>query len=109
MRALTKPGGRIVFLEPNPLNVLYYVQMLVVPGMSWKGDKGILNIRPRNVFQAMEEAGLENVALERFGFFPPFITNRSWGARAETLFESVRLWSRLLPFQLFRGDVPAAP
>ena len=109
MRSLAKPGGRVVFLEPNPLNALYYVQMLLVPGMSWSGDKGILNMRPPTVFQAMEEAGLENAALERFGFFPPFVTNRSWGARMEALFESVQVWGRFLPFQLFRGDVPAAP
>jgi SAM-dependent methyltransferase len=109
MRTLARPGGRIAFLEPNPLNVLYYVQMLVVPGMSWKGDKGILNMRPGNVFQAMEKAGLENLAVERFGFFPPFVTNRPWGAQLETFLEGIRLWSRFLPFQLFRGDVPAAP
>jgi SAM-dependent methyltransferase len=109
MRALTRPGGRIVFLEPNPLNVLYYVQMLVVPGMSWKGDKGIINMRRSSVFEAMESAGLENLALERFGFFPPFVTNRPWGSQLETLFEGIRLWSRFLPFQIFRGDVPAAP
>ena len=108
MRTLARPGGRIAFLEPNPLNVLYYVQMLVVPGMSWNGDKGILNMRPRVVAEAMEKAGLENLALERFGFFPPLITNRRWGERLETLMESVRIWSRFLPFQLFRGDVPAA-
>jgi SAM-dependent methyltransferase len=107
MRALTKPRGRIVFLEPNPLNVLYYIQMLVVPGMSWKGDKGILNMREGTVFEAMETAGLENFALERFGFFPPFVTNRPWGPHLEARFERVRLWNRLLPFQLFRADVPA--
>jgi SAM-dependent methyltransferase len=109
MRALTRPGGRIVCLEPNPINAMYYVQMLVVPGMSWKGDKGILNMRRSSVFEAMEKAGLENLALERFGFFPPFVTNRPWGTRLEALFERVKFWDRFLPFQLFRGDVPAAP
>jgi SAM-dependent methyltransferase len=106
MRSLSKPGGRVVFLEPNPLNVLYYIQMLVVPGMSWSGDKGILNMSPRSVFGAMEKASLENAALERFGFFPPFVTNRRWGPQLETLFEGIGLWGRFLPFQLFRGDVP---
>ena len=48
MRDLARPGGRIVFLEPNPLNPLYYLQMLVVPGMSWSGDKGILTMREGN-------------------------------------------------------------
>jgi SAM-dependent methyltransferase len=109
MRSLVRAGGRVVFLEPNPLNVLYYIQMLIVPGMRWSGDRGILDMRPSSVFQAMEEARLENTALERFGFFPPFVTNRSWGTRMEARFESVQVWSRFLPFQLFRGDVPAPP
>lgn len=109
MRSLVRAGGRVVFLEPNPLNVLYYIQMLIVPGMRWSGDRGILDMRPSSVFQAMEEARLENTALERFGFFPPFVTNRSWGTRMEARFESVQVWNRFLPFQLFRGDVPAAP
>jgi SAM-dependent methyltransferase len=105
MRALSKPGGRIVFLEPNPLNPLYYVQMLVVPGMSWKGDKGILHMREATVFEAMRNAGLRNPSLERFGFLPPFLVNRAWGPRAEAALERFRPWARFLPFQLFRGDV----
>ncbi len=106
MRDLARPGGRIVFLEPNPLNPLYYLQMLVVPGMSWSGDKGILTMREGKVFGAMRDAGLARPSAERFGFLPPFAVNRSWGARAEGTLERVRLWSPLLPFQLFRGDVP---
>jgi SAM-dependent methyltransferase len=106
MRDLARPGGRIVFLEPNPLNPLYYVQMLVVPGMSWRGDKGILDMRERKVFGVMREANLERPAVERFGFLPPFAVNRSLGERAEEALERVPLWSRLLPFQLYRADVP---
>jgi SAM-dependent methyltransferase len=106
MTRLVKPGGRIVFLEPNPLNPLYYVQMIVVPGMSWQGDKGILTMRASTVFDAMKAAGLERLVLRRFGFFPPFVTNRRWGPRVESVFERVRLWQRFLPFLLFRGDVP---
>jgi SAM-dependent methyltransferase len=107
MRSLVKPRGRVVFLEPNPLNPLYYVQMLVVPGMSWSGDKGILNMRPQRVFPEMKAAGLTSCALARFGFFPPFVTNRPWGAPVEAAFERVWLWRRLLPFQLLRADAGA--
>jgi 2-polyprenyl-3-methyl-5-hydroxy-6-metoxy-1,4-benzoquinol methylase len=103
-RSLVQPGGRVVFLEPNPLNPLYYVQMLVVPGMSWSGDRGILSMRESGVFRAMEAAGLENPAAERFGFFPPFVVNRAFGPRLEDAFERVRLWRSVLPFQLFRAS-----
>lgn len=107
MRSLAKPGGRIVFLEPNPLNALYYFQMLLVPDMSWSGDKGILEMAPTRMFRAMRDAGLENPALDRFGFLPPFLVNRSWGPGIEDALERVRLWQRFLPFQIFRADVPA--
>lgn len=107
MRELVRPGGRIVFLEPNPLNPLYYVQMLVVPGMSWKGDKGILQMRPRTVFHAAVEAGLRGPALERFGFLPPFVVNRRRGPWLEDRLEQVRSWQACLPFQLFRAEAPA--
>jgi SAM-dependent methyltransferase len=104
MARLARPGGRVVFLEPNPLNVLYYVQLVVSPGMSWTGDKGILRMRPRTVFRAMEAGGLTGCSLTRFGFFPPFVANRRWGPPLERLFEQVPLWRPFLPFQLFRGD-----
>ena len=58
MRQLVKPGGRVAFLEPNPLNPLYYIQMAVMPGMSWEGDGGIVRMRPRRVLGAMQAAGL---------------------------------------------------
>ncbi len=106
MRALAKPGGRIVFLEPNPLNPLYYIQMLVVPGMSWSGEKGLLNMRRHVVFDAVRAAGLVEPALERFGFLPPFAINRSWGLSVEDRLERVALWRSLLPFQLFRAKAP---
>ncbi len=109
MARLVKPGGRIAFLEPNPLNVLYYIQMVVAPGMSWQGDKGILDMRPHTVFAAMADAGLTNLTFTRFGLFPPFAANRAWGARVERALERVPLWRLLLAFQLFRGDLAAAP
>ena len=109
MGRLLRPGGRIVFLEPNPLNALYYLQMLLVPGMSWQGDKGIVRMRRKVVFSAMGDAGLTGLAMGRFGFFPPFVTNRRFGARAEDILQTIPLWRRFLPFQLFRGDRGASP
>jgi 2-polyprenyl-3-methyl-5-hydroxy-6-metoxy-1,4-benzoquinol methylase len=106
MRSLCKPGGRIVFLEPNPLNVLYYVQMLVVPGMTWSGDRGILRMTPRTMSRAVHAAGLQSPSVERFGFLPPFAVNRKWGPTMEDRLERIPLWRPFLPFQLFRADVP---
>lgn len=101
---LLKPGGRVLFLEPNPYNPLYYIQMLITPGMTWQGDRGILRMRSSLIFPAMQSAGLSHLAMTRFGFFPPFLANQPWGARLEAALERVPIWRRLLPFQLFRGE-----
>ncbi|HLL83694.1 MAG TPA: class I SAM-dependent methyltransferase [Longimicrobium sp.] len=109
MAQLVRPGGRIVFLEPNAYNPLYYIQILATPRMTWEGDGGIVQMRRHPVFGAMRRAGLEKQLLRRFGFFPPFLANRPGGAAAERVLERVPLWRAALPFQLFRADRPAAP
>jgi SAM-dependent methyltransferase len=106
MRQAVKPGGHVAFLEPNPLNPLYYVQMAVTPGMSWQGDGGIVRMRPRRVLCAMQSAGLAPRGMTRFGFFPPFAANTRAGAAAEALLERVPLWRAALPFQIFVATAP---
>lgn len=106
MTQLVKPGGSIAFLEPNPLNPLYYVQMAVTPGMSWEGDGGLVRMRPRRVFGAMRAAGLTPTSVTRFGFLPPFAANTRVGTAAERRLERVRLWRAALPFQVFVARAP---
>lgn len=101
---LLKPGGRVVFLEPNPYNPLYYVQIAITPGMTWRGDRGILKMRRRVIFGALREAGFGHAELERFGFFPPFLADREMGARLEPPLERLSVLRGLLPFQLFRAE-----
>jgi SAM-dependent methyltransferase len=108
MTRLLKPGGKVVFLEPNPYNVLFYIQILVAPGMTWQGDRGLVQMRQGVIYDAMSRAGLKNSAMARFGFFPPVLYNRSWGARLEALLERPPLWRTFLPFQLFRAEMPRA-
>ncbi len=104
MTDLLKPSGRLVFLEPNPYNLLYYVQMMLSPTMTWEGDKGILRMRWSIVYDAMRSVGLTAIQMSRFGFFPPFFANIAWGARLEKMLERVGVWRAVLPFQLFRGE-----
>ena len=106
MFTLVKPGGRVVFLEPNPYNPLFYIQITATPGMSWKGDGGILKMRRRVIFDGLRHAGFIDPEMRRFGFLPPFAVNHAWGRRAEAILERVPFWQWSLPFQLFRARRP---
>jgi SAM-dependent methyltransferase len=106
MAEVVKPGGQVAFLEPNAYNILYYLQIMVNPLMTWKGDRGMADMRPGVIFPAMKTAGLESLSLYRFGFFPPFITNQSWGIWLEMRLERFPLWRPLLPAAIFRGIRP---
>jgi SAM-dependent methyltransferase len=103
MAGLVKPGGRIVFLEPNAFNPLYYVQVAITPGMTWKGDRGIIDMRKGRVFRAMRHAGLTNLRVHRFGWFPPVLANTRAGAKAERVLEKISLRA-MLPFQFFGAE-----
>ena len=103
---LLKPGGRAVFVEPNPLNPLYFAQIAFTPGMSWRAESGMTRMRPRQVRRTMEAAGLVGFRSACFGVFPPFLANRSWARGVEGAVESVGLWRHFLPFQLFLASLP---
>ncbi len=104
MARLVKPGGRIAFLEGNAFNPLYYIQMTIMPEKTWRGDKGVTQMRMSVVANAMKRAGLKSPSVERFGFFPPFVANRSAGARIERAIERLRIFRPILPFQIFRAE-----
>ncbi len=101
---LVRPGGRVAFLEPNPSNPLYYVQILLTKEMSWEGEKGMLKMRPKFLGPALEGAGVREASYRRFGYFPPFVTNRRLGARLESALENLPVWAGAHPFQLFGGE-----
>lgn len=100
-KQLLRPGGRMVFVEPNPFNPLYYLQILFTPRMTWKAERGILQMRRDVIFALFQNSDLRNASLTRFGFFPPFLANRPFGAAAESVLERFPCWRGLLPFQLF--------
>jgi len=105
---LVRPGGHVAFLEPNPSNPLYYVQIFATPEMSFEGERGMRDMRPQTIGPAMVRAGLDSTTFTRFGYFPPFVTNQRWGARLETALERLPMWQPAHPFQLFGGERPSA-
>jgi SAM-dependent methyltransferase len=99
---LVKPGGTVTFLEPNPLNPLYYVQIAITPRMTWAGDGGLVRMHPRTLGRAARPAGLTDLRFRRFGAFPPALANRPRGAALERRLESLPGADALLPFTLIR-------
>jgi SAM-dependent methyltransferase len=106
MARLLRPGGRIAFLEPNPFNPLYYIQMATRRSMTWKGDGGMVRMRRGPLQRGLAAAGIEDRRLERFGFFPPFIADRPRAAPMERAIEGIRPLGPVLPFQLIGGRRP---
>ncbi|HTX90643.1 MAG TPA: methyltransferase domain-containing protein [Anaerolineales bacterium] len=106
MAEVVKPGGLIAFIEPNAYNILYYLQIIITPRMTWKGDGGMAKMHPGVIFPAMRAAGLESPDRHRFGFFPPFLTNTRWGLWIEKRLEKFPLWRPLLPAVIFSGRRP---
>lgn len=108
MRELVKPGGILCFIEPNPWSPLYYIQITFTPEMKWAQERGLLRMRPDVLGPIIAGAGLMSPSFGRFGFFPPFITNRRFGLAIESIFERVPVWNRFLPFQLAKAASPQA-
>ncbi len=104
-KALT-PGGRMIFVEPNPYNPLFYIQILITPGMSWRAERGITRLRRSVLERAVERAGLEGPFVRHFGLFPPILANRRWGAGLERMLERLGHWGALWAFQIIRVNRP---
>ncbi len=101
---LLRPGGRAVFIEPNPYNPLYYLQVLCSPGMKWSAEKGMVQLRRRRILAAVREASLVSPVIERFGFFPPFLHNLALGEMIEKALDKIRPLRPVSAFQLIRVE-----
>ncbi len=104
IRSLLKPGGKVGFVEPNPANPLYYLQIFLTPGMSWKAERGILNMHAPRLLNLLRASGFTDVKVKRFGFFPPFFANLRWLIPLERALERRKLLQPVLPFQAFWGS-----
>ncbi len=107
VRSLLKPGGRCVFVEPNPWNPLYAVQVTCTPGMRWREEAGIYRMWPGMLRRAMTNAGLVGFGLRRHGFFPRWLHNRCEEAGLNPWLEKLTP-SGLRPFEVISAHAPAA-
>jgi SAM-dependent methyltransferase len=104
MSRMLKPGGRLVLLDANGWNPLFFLQMLMMRGMTWQGDKGLAQMRPGVVFDAMRNAGLTRLAVSRFGFLPSFVVDHKWGSRLDLAMERLPLPDVCHAFQIFSAQ-----
>lgn len=102
---LVRPGGAIAFAEPNAFNPLFYAQIAITPGMTWRGDGGVRRMRPSVVGGAMRTAGLGDVAARSYGYLPPLLYNRPVGRRLDHLLQRLAPFPPLRAFQLFAARV----
>jgi SAM-dependent methyltransferase len=107
MRHYVRPGGQIIFLEPNAYCPLYYVQITLTPGMTWAGDGGMVNMRRRPLAEACRAAGLVDFRLSLFGWLPPFLRNKRFGQGLENALQRVPGVQGSRAFMLVGATVPA--
>ncbi|CUH88196.1 3-demethylubiquinone-9 3-methyltransferase [Phaeobacter sp. CECT 5382] len=103
---LLKPKGRVIFLEPNPFCPLFYMQITLSPTMSWKAERGILDLTPRKTAQRLQSVGFVNPQLHRFGILPPGLRNRPGAATLERGFDRITPFNSVAAFQLISAELP---
>jgi SAM-dependent methyltransferase len=101
-----RPGGRIAFCEPVALNPLYYLQILLTPGMRFAGEPSITAMRPGIILPALAQAGFVEAACHPYGYFPPFIKNRAWGDCLERWLDQCGCVPFPHAFQIFTARLP---
>ena len=102
MAQTVRPGGLVAFCEPSAFYLPFYLQILLSPRMSWSVEKGVCNMR-RTVLEPAMSGEFEGIRLAHYGFFPPFLYNRSVGRRVDELLESLPLPGAAKAFQIVVG------
>jgi len=99
-----EPKGRLVFVEPNPWNPLFPLQITFTPGMSWQAEKGIYELWPKQVRKYCLHAGFRNVSITRYGALPRATYNTLDRAGLATLPERI-MPSPFKPFQVILAEL----
>lgn len=106
MARVLKPGGTITFVEPNAYNPFYYLQILLNRRMTWAGDKGVAMMRESKFSKAANYAGLENLKINHYGYFPPFLYNTKSGQNADHMLDRLKIFQPVSAFQIVQLSKP---
>ncbi len=105
LRGVLRCGARVAFCEPSAYYLPFYAQIALSKTMTWRGEQGMLNMRPRVVLGAMKAAGFREPSFQRFGLFPPALVNRKHGRALEAACETCLHWLPLRAFYVFHAMV----
>lgn len=102
LRQYLKDQGQIAFIEPNPCNLMFYVQILVTKDLQWKYEKGMLKMRKSFLGKILSSYGYDKIAFRNFGLLPPFVMNTRFGFTIENFTKN--LWIPLRPYQFISAQ-----
>ena len=98
-------GGRAVFLDPNPQQLLWIPFTLLHPATPWSVERHILRGTAEKTRGFFREAGFGSVRHRFVGWVPPGWWERARLARvAENLLTSLPLIGRLALYLMVTGD-----
>lgn len=100
MATILKPGGKIIFCEPNAWFFPFYLQILLTPRMRWSVDKGVMNMRKGVLTPALRSNCFDHIEYTGHGFLPPKLYNRRWGMYFDHGLDKLPLPKRVRAFQI---------
>jgi len=74
---LMRKGGKILIMEPNPLNPLYYIFYIFVYKNNFKEGFNIVNSRRETLIELLRDMGMGNMEIFYHSFLPTFFI-RHW-------------------------------
>lgn len=75
---LIKPGGKILVMEPNPLNLLYYLAYPSIYKDNWREGFNIIHSTKSKLVRFLNDAGMIDIRVFHHSFLPTSFVN-NWG------------------------------
>lgn len=72
---LIKQGGKLLIMEPNPLNSLYYLFYPFVYKDNWKEGFNIIHSRKGKLVKLLTDVGMDDIEVFYHSFLPTFFIN----------------------------------
>jgi len=105
IRRALLPGGRAVFMDPNPLNLAWIPYILFHPTLAWSIERRVLRQTPSRTIAMLETAGLKRIRHTYAGLVPPPLWGRvSRAADIERRLVAVPVLRKLALYLLVSGE-----